>query len=326
MNFALYAIGNLESASENAFPQSDLPFDVGEQIAIERVEFTEDAFEIGRAQYGAKCVEALRNVRYALVVRYEDAESRIDSNTERRRLDAETRVANFAACLRLIRPTRTEATLIRGRVRPDGKFEPQSYRMPTIWSDVPMNQRLFDIRRQDAELLRNIGSKFHSGMASENWKYRMAVEFHEAAHVQSRYWKARFILLMSAVEAIFTTKKKRGSAIARKRINFLLGGSCPIYETGELSEFEDDTALTVQTVLGDLYDLRISVAHGTKTPDRFFSEGRRGIGGEVCLAAVMVEAASFIVRASLIKIVADGLIGNFATDATVDAYFIGENA
>src|SRR6185437_5885831 len=135
MNFALYAIGNLESASENAFPQSDLPFDVGEQIAIERVEFTEDAFEIGRAQYGATYVEALRNVRYALVVRYEDAESRIDSNTER--------------------------------------------------------------RRQDAELLRKIGSKFHAGMASENWKYRMAVEFHEAAHVQSRYWKARFILLIS---------------------------------------------------------------------------------------------------------------------------------
>ena len=43
----------------------------------------------------------------------------------------------------------------------------------------------------------------------------------------------------------------------------------------------------------------------------------------ICLAAVMVEAASFIVRTSLIKILADDLTENFATDATADAYFRG---
>ena len=68
--------------------------------------------------------------------------------------------------------------------------------------------------------------------------------------------------------------------------------------------------------------MRNFIAHGDKIPDSFFTEIlRRGFDREVIKAEVLLEAASFVIRASLLKILRDGLLDHFADAGPAEAYF-----
>jgi hypothetical protein len=83
-----------------------------------------------------------------------------------------------------------------------------------------------------------------------------------------------------------------------------------------------ECALTLADVLDDLYELRNFVAHGDRVPDNFFqTHPRVGINGGVCKVEVLSEAASFIIRRSLLKILREGLLDNFADAGPSEAFF-----
>ena len=48
---------------------------------------------------------------------------------------------------------------------------------------------------------------------------------------------------------------------------------------------------------------------------------REGVAGDVATIEVLSEAASFIIRQSLLRILRDGLLQHFENSATGDAYF-----
>jgi hypothetical protein len=168
---------------------------------------------------------------------------------------------------------------------------------------------------------------FRQAMHGPYWKFRMAVQMHEAGHFQNTEWKARFFLWASALESLFTSKtpgawrEHSGSMVASERIKFLLGANTPIYPPGELTSLLPNPGLTIEKTIGEIYCLRNHIAHGDKVPDYYFQNGRLDFEGQLARFAVLTEAISFIVRQSLLKILKDGLLSHFEDSASSEAYF-----
>lgn len=233
-------------------------------------------------------------------------------------------VYNMAACLRLIRPTRQSAQLMQGAVRDDGTFDVQRFDHPLEFHEVPEVQKFFALRNCDAEELRSKAPEFLRAMGGKVSKFRMSVQFYELGHFQPWQWKARYILWCCAIESIFTShnQEHQGSLVAKERIKWFLGKSTSIYRPGDISNLLPQPGITVGEVLDDLYKLRNFIAHGDRVPDRFFSEIRRQtFGNNVAAFETLLEAASFVVRSSLLKILDDGLLNQFEDAAAAEAYF-----
>lgn len=76
----------------------------------------------------------------------------------------------------------------------------------------------------------------------------------------------------------------------------------------------------------ELYDLRNFTAHGDRLPDHFFKDTPRdGFNGPVNKLEVLTEAASFIIRTSLLKILHDGLLDHFADAGPAEAFFSAQD-
>jgi hypothetical protein len=214
---------------------------------------------------------------------------------------------------------------MRGELMEDGKINVQHFEHPKELLEVPEVQKLFHLRNTDLDLLRTTADKFLRAMAGEFWKFRMAVEFHEAGHFQDWYWKARYSLWCSALEGLFTSQsaEHQGSLVAKERIKWFLGESTSIYEAGDIPSFiRPQPKITVGAVVDDLYTVRNFIAHGDRVPDDFFQRKlRQGVGEDLSVLQVLLEALSFIIRKSLLRILKDNLLNEFANAASSEAYF-----
>ena|SRR5690349_8484187 len=172
MRFTLYPIYWLSGeVDDEQFDLSRLPFDVTENVRIEEVSqrFRPHAFDLGRERLGTGILEELEGVRYALVHRYKP-EAITDEQTheilgyKQSSESSETLIHQVAACLRLIRPMRQSALLMRGEVRADGTFEVTGYDVPPLHLiEVPDVQKMFKLRNRDADDLRNYAPAFLQG-------------------------------------------------------------------------------------------------------------------------------------------------------------------
>ena len=334
MKFTLYPIRWVSDAIDReVFDHAELPFDIVEDVRIELVtdRFRKGTFDIFRERIGTDIVDKLESVRYALVHRYvdktrtEEGEFVDDVELSRR---SEYVVRNLAACLRLIRPMRQDALLMHGDIREDGTFDLPAFDAPPLHLlEVPEVQRLFKLRNRDCESLKTHAAEFLRGMRGEFWKFRMAVQFHELGHFQSLDWKARYLLWCSAIESLYTShnREHQGTLVATSRIKWFLGEHISIYAPGDLSDLLNDPGITVGSIVGDLYEMRNFLAHGDRLPNEFFTEKpRRGFNGDVSKLGVLLEAASFIVRTSLLKVLADGLLEHFADAAAAETFFASQ--
>lgn len=334
MRFTLYPINGLaEQGDDEPFDARQLPFDICEGVRIEAVAFRPDTFDMMRTRLGEDILEILQNVRYALVRRYEPEPVVLNGITIGERQDSKPSddlMRNMAACLRLIRPMRQHGLLMRGSIRDqDGSFDVTGFDVPNLYEHgVPEVQRLFSLRKRDADSLRAYAPEFLHGMGGDVSKFRMAVQFHELGFFQSLDWKARYTLWCSAIEAIYTSHRRehRGSLVATSRIKWFLGQDTSIYAAGDLTRWEPDPEITVGDIVNAIYNVRNFLAHGDRIPDLYFgSVARRGLNGEVKILNVLLEATSFILRTSLLKILRDGLLNKFADAEHAEAYFGGHD-
>jgi hypothetical protein len=338
MRFTLYPIYWLaDNASDEPFDKTALPFDLVEGATIESVSerFRAEAFGRDmRERLGTEVVGKMECVRYAIVHRYEGTPIVVNGEIvgeAHRDKGSEALLRNLAACLRLIRPMRQDALLMRGRVTEDGNFDDLSVDIPPLHLiEVPEVQKLFALRNRDADELRAFAPEFLRAMRGDFWKFRMAVDFHERGHFQPLDWKARFLFWCSAIESIYTShhREHKGSLVATSRIKWLLGENTNIYSLGDIPEAFDleDPHITINEIVGDLYDMRNFIAHGDKIPDAFLhAVSRQGLGGNVSKPEVLLEAASFIVRTSLLKILRDGLLDYFADAGPAETFFGAQN-
>jgi hypothetical protein len=332
MNFTLYPISWVADAIDDVpFDQGRLPIDIAEGVRIESVRehFRERAFELWSSRVGTIVVDELERVRFALVHRYTPDPIVVDGEVigeQRRSADSQNLVRMLAACLRLIRPMRQSALMIHGKVRDeDGSFDVGGFDVPpSHLIEVPEVQKLFKLRNQDADDLQILARQFLKGMRGAVWKFRMAVQFHELGHFQVIDWKARFLQWCSAIESIYTTHhpEHQGKLLATSRIKWFLGQNTNIYAPGDLIDLIQDPGITVGQIVDDLYDMRNFMAHGDRIPDPYFrDELRTGLNGGVKRGEVLLEAASFIVRTSLLKILRDNLLNHFTDAGPAEAYF-----
>jgi len=74
------------------------------------------------------------------------------------------------------------------------------------------------------------------------------------------------------------------------------------------------------------YNVRNHLAHGDRIPDIYFmQEARHAIGGGINAMELLIEAASFLIRSSLLKILQDGLLHHFVDAAAAESYFDASN-
>jgi hypothetical protein len=213
---------------------------------------------------------------------------------------------------------------MRGTLQTDGTVDIKHFQNPVDLLEVPEVQKLFSLRTRDARLIRACAPEYLRAMEGEYWKFRMAVEFHDAGHFQYFYWKARYSLWSAALESIYTTRHKEhsGSKVAKERIKWLLGAQTKLYPSGDIPKFNTQSGLTVAEVLDDLYNIRNYLAHGDKIPDSYFDRIlREGIGERLNVPAACTEALSFIIRAGLVEILRRGFPEHFSNANSSETFF-----
>lgn len=262
---------------------------------------------------------ALQNVRYAIVHRYvskTDRDTGLDSHA--------TELINLAAaCMALIRPTiKSIAMNVLGVIEDDGTFQAHGFSASLESTQVPDIQQLFTIRTRDIVLLRSVLPEFiqlyqkdNQGKMKEEYEpLRMAEQLYEQAYA-IQYWKARHILWWSAIEALYG-----GDDVAKARIyaffgdkNLIDGYNCPIYEEGDIPSCYFPSSHDIPT-LGKtvplIYDVRNASAHGNKVPDTHFRSVPHPFG-EAAEKDVLAEAATFVIRKTVIEILRRGWRNKF---------------
>jgi hypothetical protein len=185
MRFTLYPIHWLANQIDRApFDHSVLPFDIAENTRIEAVSqrFRPGTFKPYLDDLGTRICEVLGGVDYALVHRYNPEPVFRDgeyTDDQQHSQASEDSVRQLMACLRLVRPMREHAMLMRGNVRDeDGSFDVTSFDIPNVYlHEVPEVQKLFMLRNEDAADLRRHAPEFLRAMRGNFWKFRMAVHF-----------------------------------------------------------------------------------------------------------------------------------------------------
>jgi hypothetical protein len=320
--YSIYAVA--DEIDGQPFDKRALPFQIREGVALENVRpfFTPDTFKWVRNELGRHDVEDLERIEYAIVHRYY-ADVAGDGSVPD--VESEVLVRSLVACLRLVRPMRQPTSLMRGELLQDGTINVQHFEHPLELLEVPEVQKLFHLRNSDLVLLRTIADDFLRVMSGEFWKFRMAVQFYEVGHFQDTFWKARYSLWCSAVEALFTSQspEHQGSLVARERIKWFLGADTSIYDTGDIPGYiRPQPNITVADVVEDLYVVRNFIAHGDRVPDHFFQRTmRQGVNGNISLLQVLIEALSFIVRKALLRILRENLQNHFENAAASETYF-----
>ena len=196
--------GVSQSWQDDPFDHSTLPADIVSGVTIENVKemFNEETFSWMGDELGKRDIKTLKGVEHAIVHRFEmtgEASGQADETS--------TQLVNIAACLRLVRPMRLAASPILGTLRSDGRLDVQHFGVPHNLMDVPQLQKSFSLRNRDIVELQSVAHAFLQAMGTE-FKFQMSVSFHDSGHFAVSYWKSRFILWCSAVEAIYTSRDR----------------------------------------------------------------------------------------------------------------------
>jgi hypothetical protein len=326
MNIALYPISIAHDWHDEPFDISTLPAEIVPGVTVESIgsSLRKGAFEHLKGFLAERDVKDLQAMDAVIIYRYET------DIFGRGKQEAEAMVRNIAACLMLIRPTDQRIGYLHGEIRADNLLSINGFDNPPHVVNVPLVQKLFAVRTSDLRRLQKVASDFVRGMNGNFWKFRVPVVLYESGHFGHHYWKGRFALWCSALDAIYTTQPEfdkpqpyehSGSVVAKARIRWFLGEQTSIYAPGDIQTVDVQPNITVGDVLDDLFELRNCVVHGDKTPDKFFVEKRVAYGQSVNWGDVLHEALSFIIRASLLKILEENLLDHFADGPASQAYF-----
>jgi len=318
--YPIYAVTH--AWQDDPFDHTKLPAQIVKDVTIERVDsmFNEQTFSWISSEMGKQEISNLKGIQFAIVHRFQLPAF----DTDQAQNQSAELVNKVAACLRVIRPMRQFASLMAGSLRADGTIDIQSITHPDNLMDVPEVQKTFALRNKDVSELQTLIDEFLRAMNGQFWKFRMSVSFHESGHFAVSYWKSRFMLWCSAVEAIFTSQRPdhQGSKVAKERIKWFLGAGTSIYMPGDFQSFMPKASYAIGDIVDDLYEVRNYVAHGERIPDRFFTMSPDGYLGENgSILTILHDGLSFIIRASLLRILKNNLLQHFVDGPTSEMYF-----
>jgi hypothetical protein len=317
-----HEIHSLGSSIHEERVTTPLPFEIMKGVTIEEVSswLNDETLDWVSRYIGIYATEALKNVRFALVHSYAADSSVRGTNEE---TESEKLVRNLVELVHIIRPMRQNTSIVRGERGEDKNFRVVHLDTPNQL-EVPEVQKLNHLRDKDLHLLKLLAPIFIQAMQSNGLKFRSSVFYHSVGRSVAQ-GNARYLLWCSAIEALYTShgSDHQGKLVATERIKWFLGPKTPIYEIGDIPDFiVNQPNITISDVVERLYDVRNYIAHGDIVPKEYFVTAmREGVAGDVVTIEVLGEAASFIVRQSLLRILRDGLLNHFEDAATAEAYF-----
>lgn len=159
------------------------------------------------------------------------------------------------------------------------------------------------------------------------WKHRakapaldLSLGFSEKSY-QEFDWNVRHLLLVMALEALFSDDKIYCSQALKTRTSKFLGEDRDLY-----APYRGATpslpVLRLGSILTDVCQLRNKIAHGTSIPARFGVRIREGIyQPTIAYADELLGAAVSMLRLSWKRIIEDDLRDVFADKAKMKAYF-----
>ena len=319
-----------------AGPYEILP---SENLTIENVSHlvTPDTFSLWKkgCNVSKRTAESLDSIKFAIVRRHSSSDSS-DGGPE----TYSTWLIDCAAsCLALIRPTRRgHAMHIRGIVKADGTLDPQGFSAREDLVDVPEVQKLFAVREEDVKVLISILPDFmqlyrkdQNGRLTDDYEpLRMAIQLYGEGYLLS-YWKASHILWWSAIEALYGNNEDAATA----RIYSFFGNKslanghkCVIYEKGDIPSCffpSPDCLHTLGKMVSLIYEVRNASAHGQKVADSHFAMVPHPFGQGVTGLSTLAEAATFIIRKTVIEVLRRGLRERFIDRSAREDFWLREH-
>jgi hypothetical protein len=327
--------------NENAIgwnePRLSGPYQIlpSENLTIENLShlISEETFSLWKMEcnISKRTSESLAAITFAIVHRRSSS-----SLTDDGMLSPSIRLVDHAvSCLALIRPTRkSRVSHIRGVIKADGTLDPQGFSVREGHADVPEIQKIFGVREEDIQLLTSILPEFiHLYKTNDEGKMvdyeplRMAVQLYGEGYELS-YWKASHILWWSAIEALYGSNEV--AAMARIYAffgdkNLVDGYDCPIYEKRDIPTFfyaSPDSLHTLGKMVPLIYEVRNASAHGQKVDDAHFVTIPHPLGQGVVSLVALAEAATFIIRKTIIEVLRRGWRDEFKDRDRRDRFWL----
>jgi hypothetical protein len=310
---------------------ADLRYEIMEGVTIEDVSslITPQTFSVWKGAHflSADQLESLENIKYAIVHRYSvEHASEPEMNQESQQL-----IGKLTVCLLLVRPMRrNHAGIVQGVVLEDGTFEASRFGVAEP-VEVPHVQRHFYFREQDVATLRAIAPEFLKAIEDSDGydPLKMALQFFEQGHLHHGWWKVRHFLWWSALEALFGNN----SDVLKVRILSLFGNKdlpkgeeVSIYETGDIHAAADfKPHETIGSTLNEIYEVRNMIGHGRRVPQRYLTAVPHIFNNaELGRVEILAEAASFIIRKTLVHIFSQKLSTHYVDIDAREEYWLNK--
>jgi hypothetical protein len=181
-------------------------------------------------------------------------------------------------------------------------------------------ERLNTIRWKDLRELAKLAPSILKSLKTSSLPIAQAVQSLEIGY-RADFFNVRHLLWVIGLDALFTSTEwqNRGTEVAVGRIKDFLGLDFEIYPEEAPTGLPSLGSLNLEGVLGDVYDLRNNLAHGTWPNKPWATKvSRRSADGleDIYYATVLSEAASSILRGCLRKILADDQLVEMFNDKT----------
>jgi hypothetical protein len=283
----------------------DLPFSLGD-VRIESVKglLRSEHFSIWKNFISEDSIERFQRAEVALVHQF-----RSGFVVGRDEEDSKNLLHKAFVCLRLVKPTRAAFSVAQYRKTKDGDLDVFSASWPT---DVPLilpeSEVLNQINANDLHQLKTLWPRFKDLRDSGPGYLRRATRYYETAYAELRELDLQFVTWVAGIEALYTQGEEPSPlSVIKERILESLGPVTDIYSDFERRSHYAPNPVFVKDVLDNMFELRNRFIHGAWAPKSWLDRPmRRAIsGGTLALPDVLREAASFILRAGLKKLLSE---------------------
>jgi hypothetical protein len=215
--------------------------------------------------------------------------------------ESKSLVDGAAACLQILRPTRSRSQVIQLRFLEDQSVDVISFTQPQDNPpNVPQSDILNTIRQTDISRLRSLLPSFLmlSKSGPEN-VFRAAKNFLIGYSEISEPF-AQVLVWMAGIESMLSSDADESFARKRDRLLRVIDPSWNVYEDSATEEFTK-ADVRLLDILDDLFSFRNRLVHGGWVPEEWQKrEGRPTASGAIDYADVLREASAAILRKLLI--------------------------
>jgi hypothetical protein len=278
-----------------------LPFQLG-TISVESVEglLQAEHFSLWSRYVPKRTIELFERANVALVHRFASGYGMGKEDEDSKEL-----LRNTFACLRLVKPTRTQFYVVQYRPKQDGGVDVLGFTSPANASpaNLPRSEVLNHITNADLEELRKMWPQYRSIRDSGPEHLRRATRYYETGYADLRAADLQFVTWVMGIEALYADNEDPCPPGAiRERILEDIGPDTDIYE-GRYRPSSNPKPVLLGQVLDNLFELRDRLIHGAWAPKSWFETTVRidVAGAPVALPDALREAASFVLRSGLQK-------------------------